>query len=110
MAHYDLTLSGGITGTMWWPQAEGAISFRLDLSREIGRFTEKPTLREALLHVLMEKGGDFQNSVFTADTCLTITARKPDRMKSRTWEITSFPSIADMVNAEVYHSDFTWND
>lgn len=106
MTHYDLTLSGGITGTMWMPACQGAVSFKLNLSREIGRFTEKPTLREALSHVLMEKGGDFQDSAYTADTCLTVTARKTNRVKSRTWGITSFPSVADMVNADVYYSDF----
>lgn len=110
MLHYDITLHGGVTGAMWWPVGvAGGKSVRIDLTREEA-LMESPTLRELLDHVLMRQGGDFQGATFTGDTFIEVTSRKADRRHTRSWDITSFPSVADMVSADVYLGDFMGED
>ena len=104
---YDMRLSGGITGKMWWPTgAQGITPINLDLTREAARM-DNPTLRELLLHVLAENGGNFQSSEFTADSFITVTSRKPGQKRWRDWELSVFPSIRDMLNPDVGTYDFT---
>jgi hypothetical protein len=112
MLHYDIKLYGAITGNMWWPVGEPAgKDICISLSNEADRFTDTPTLRDLMLHVITEHGGDFGGDVrFTEDTTITVTSRATGRSRSRDWPITAFPSISDMVAKEVFSGDFTYSD
>jgi hypothetical protein len=108
MLHYDIRLSGAITGALWWPVGVAAgVDISIDVTREAARFTEAPTLRELVLHIIGERGGDFGGDVrLTEDTTLTVTSRSNGRSRSRDWPITAFPSIADCVALEAFSFDF----
>lgn len=108
---YRMRLIGALTGPIWWPS--GAIAGRqidVDLVSEAGRM-DNPTLRELLLHIVHERGGDFQGCDFTSDTEIVITRDRAQRtgfntIRSRYWPITAFKSVADMVKADTYAGDF----
>lgn len=114
MASYKITLSGGVCGKLWMPAMTGGMDINVNLSREIDRFTDKPTLRELLLHVLMEHGGDFQSASFTVNTDIVVSREVVTsdrrRMVSRTWSIGAFKSVTDLVDPDAYSSDFYPND
>lgn len=107
-------ISGAICGHMWMPAVMGGIPFRQNLRGHWGildRFTEPVSFREAFDHVLMEKGGDFQDSKFTADTCVTIIRRRvtaPGKYELHVWEreLSALKDCADLVNADAYTGDF----
>lgn len=96
------TLEGSLVGSIWMPAIEASKPFMVDLDRERHRFTERPSFRELLLHILMEEGGDFQNPSFGIDTTVTVTGCKTVGKKqvrtSKTYELTDFPSVNDLVD------------
>lgn len=106
-------LSGGICGALWWPVGHTCGKpFRLDLRGPFGvmdRFTEPATFADALNHVLMREGGDFQNAQFTADTVIRIERRRqdaPGRYSVHVREIEVANIDPDLVNDSAYTSDF----
>jgi hypothetical protein len=81
-----------------------------------GFFTrlEQPSFRDALLHLLMEEGGDFQDAAFTADTVFRIERRRQTDKgyEVHVWEreIGQLPDCADLVHADAYTYDFMGED
>jgi hypothetical protein len=114
MAQYDIALQGGLCGNIWWPNARCGKDISIDLSRKIGRFTDKPTMRDLLLHVLMERGVDFQTARFTEDTEIVVTREKQSdnrrSTQSRYWPITAFKSVSDLVEKDTFTADFCNED
>lgn len=108
-SHYSYRLQGALTGSTWWPTgAHCGFTIDYNLNRECGRITPADglTLRDALLFLLGEHGGDFQGAEFTEDTFLTVTRYSNGQRSSRDWSITAFPSVSDLVAKDVYSSDF----
>lgn len=107
-------ISGAICGHTWMPAAMGGIPFRQNLRGHwgiLGRFTEPVGFREAFDHVLMEKGGDFQDSRFTSDTRVVVIRRRmtaPGKYELHVWEreLSALKGCADLVNTEVFAGDF----
>lgn len=107
-------LSGGICGDLWMPAVLGGKPIRTNLRGPFGifdRFTEPASFRDALLLLLSEEGGDFQNPSFTADTRITIVRRKVEgngrySLHVREREIHQITDCADLVNGEAYTGDF----
>ena len=105
-----ISLAGHLVGSIWMPAMECSQYISADLTREQERFTEKPTLRELLLHILMEHGGDFRSASFSRETTITLETTQPRkdgkgyRTRRRCYELTQFPTVADLVdvNAEVF--------
>jgi hypothetical protein len=114
MTHYEISLRGGLCGRIWMPATLAGMDLSVDLSREIDRFTDKPTLRELLLHVLCEHGGDFQSASFTCDTEIVVRRETLSdgrrKVVSRSWPITAFKSVSDMVEADVFTGDYCSDD
>lgn len=108
----SLKFSGGITGTMWMPSCQGGIDVADDLDSRRSRMCGpgRVTLRGLMLHLIMERGGDFQNSMFTADSEIEVCSLKNGRRRYRSWPITAFLSIADMVAEDVYMCDFYFEE
>lgn len=96
--HVEITISGYVVGPIWWPCGQECYKpFRYDLSREDARFTEPGTLRDHVLRITND--GDFQGCEI-ADGILTATTHRPNRKKSRNFDLTIFPSIADCVKTD----------
>jgi len=102
---YQLRLVGGLTGTMWMPACPGAVKVDVNLNREAARMDD-PTLRDLCLHLIAEKGGDFQDTRFTGDTYIEISRvrvrQSLARRHSRLWELTKFKSVADMIAVDIH--------
>ena len=112
-------LVGGICGSLWMPAIDGGIEFSTDLRDQFDRMagTGPTTFRDALLHVLMANGGDFQNPKFTGDTRLVVTRTCPDRSdfrrtRTKEWMLSEVTrgDIADLVNNEIYVNDFVGDE
>jgi hypothetical protein len=104
---------GGLCGHIWMPNAKCGMDFTDDLHARFNRFSDKSgaTFRDALLSAQNEKGGDFRNPSFTADTVLIIKrARtiKPNHYETRIREIavSELPYCGDLVDTETYSYDF----
>jgi hypothetical protein len=100
----DISISGYLVGGMWWPAGvTGYKRVAYSVTREDGRFSEPGTLRDHVLHLLMEQGGDFQGAEL-AHAEIIVTAEKISdsrhTIKRRYFPITMFPSISDCVNAD----------
>ncbi len=111
MVNVSIVLRGGITGAMWWPVGvPGTVAIKADISRERERIWSpdgsRATLRDVLGLILTERGGDFSGSEFTADSYLEVTISKAGRTRSRFWELSAFPSVSDIVNADIHTHDF----
>lgn len=113
-------LSGGICGDLWMPQVLAGKPIRKSLRGPWGimdRFagSDPVSFAEALDHLLMEDGGDFQNAKFTADTRITIVRKRSDgngRYSLHVWEreISAIRDCADLVNADAFTGDFLGED
>lgn len=103
-----ITISGYVVGPIWWPAGAecyvGPVTFDgtdyearcVDSSRP-GEPVHL-TLREHVLAMLREHGGDFQHCEL-ADGMLTIERRRSGAFRHvRTFELSMFPSIADLRN------------
>ncbi len=107
-------ISGAICGHMWMPDSMGGKPFRKSLRGTWGilsRFTEPASFRDALLLLLSEEGGDFQDAQFSADTCLTIVRKRTIapykyEVHVRERELADLKDCADLINAEAFTSDF----
>lgn len=106
---YGITLWGALTGPIWWPVGEMAAK-KVRWEFPAGR----RTLREHLLGFMAAEGGDFQWCKFTGDSHIVIDAINvgPKRFRTyrRTWDLTSFKSIADLIDADVFENDFNMEE
>jgi hypothetical protein len=106
---YSAVVDGAIVGHLWMP-AEIAGTMRVfNLRRDaFDRFADKrgATFRDALLHILAEHGGDFQDAKFSADTVIRVTRRNGNHLygswHAKERELAQIPGLADLVNPEVY--------
>lgn len=109
---YPIRLTGGLIGPIWWPSGRVCCALiTLDLRHEASRSLDRNvTLRELLLSIQTERGGDFQHCQFTGDTELTISrTKRTERMTTTTqctWKLTSFKSVSDLVAGDQYSSDY----
>jgi hypothetical protein len=105
-------ISGGICGHMWMPDALAGRPIQKDLRGPWGimdRFTSPASFRDALLLLLMEEGGDFQDPAFTADTVIRIERWANDgagKYRVHVWEREIGQLHQDLVNDAAYTSDF----
>lgn len=107
-------ISGGICGSMWMPAVTGGIPFRVSLKGPFGlmeRFAEPASFRDALSSLLSEKGGDFQDPHFTADTRIVVIRKRhngPAHYDVHVWEreLTDLPTVVDFVDVEHFTGDF----
>jgi hypothetical protein len=110
-------LRGAITGDMWMG-GRGAILVDVRLSRNehepFADYLERGMTRESLDSVLARHGGDFQGPRFTEDTMLTIESRSHTRhtsvTRARSVALVDLPSVADLVEADIYVTDFMGED
>lgn len=110
-------ISGAICGALWWPAgALAGTPVNINLERERHRFADRAglTFRDMLLHVLAEKGGDFQGAEFSADTVIRVERVKVEgsmrTVHVREREISQIKGCDDLVNAEAYAGDFFGED
>ena len=93
---------GGIIGPIWLPGPECWKPVNVSYDRAQG------PLREMALRAIDDE--DFQTCRLTGDSVLRITREKRDngRMTSRSrwWNLTAFPSIADCVAADKFIPDW----
>lgn len=117
MSKYELEsvrINGAICGHMWMPNSMGSSGYRqVDVENVLARFSDSSdaTMRDVVLHTLMENGGDFQDARFAADTDIVITrVRRLGTMNhathSRVIPLAKWADCADLVHADVYASDF----
>jgi len=117
MADFKTTeayISGGICGHLWMPAVMAGKTTRKSLRGPFGimdRFTEPASLRDALLLLLSEDGGDFQDAAFTADTRIVVIRKRndgPGRTTVHVWEreLPEISSLSDLVNLDAYTGDF----
>lgn len=105
-------LSGAICGRMWMPANMGGLPINATARGPWGFWDKGDSFRDALLSLLTRKGGDFQDSRFTADTVIkmemTIPSGSPYRWSVRTREfpVAALRDCADLVNPDAYTSDF----
>ena len=107
-------ISGGICGHLWMPSALAGQTIRKSLRGPFGimdRFTEPASFRDALLSLLCEDGGDFQDARFTADTEIVIIRERVigngrRELHTRTRTIAELADCADLVDAEHCTGDF----
>lgn len=109
-------LSGAVCGPIWWPV--GAMCgrpLRKDLRGTWGfmpRDGQQWSFHDALLSLLSQEGGDFQNAQFAADTVIVIVRKKffaPGRYAFHRREIEIAKLAPDLV-ADAYSSDFMGED
>lgn len=119
LKHRTYRIRGGITGDMWWPVGvPGARELDARLSRnEHEPFTAHIAhgeLRDSLDTLLGREGGDFKGARFTGDTMITICHVRdsgPRRnVRERSFALADMPSLADLVEADIYVTDFMGED
>lgn len=102
---YDMTIQGGVTGAMWWPtgvRAGRSFSISARDMDSLDARMDSPSLRELLLHVLSDEGGDYQGAEFTSDAVLTVRGVA----RTREWPLTAFPSVRDLIAVDTFAGDF----
>lgn len=105
-------VSGSIVGSLWMPSVEGGILFNGNLRQQFNRYVDKSgaTFRDALLSMLNENGGDFQNPQFSADTVIRVERRHVERpgvytMHIHERELSELRDCADLVNSDALTGD-----
>ena len=94
----EIRITGYVVGPIWWPVGEECYkAFTYNVTNEKKRWSEPGTLREHVLAITND--GDFQGCEI-ADGTLEVTIYKPNRSRSRTFDLTLFPSIADCVKTD----------
>ena len=95
--NYSISLSGYLVGPIWWPSEECYKRFDYNLTDEESRWSEPGTLRDHVLAITND--GDFQHCEI-ADGILEITTYKTNRRRSRIFDLSMFPSIADCIKSD----------
>ncbi len=96
---------------MWLPAIMGGKPHRQNARGTWGFYSKGDTFREALNHILMRDGGDFQNALSPLiRSCALNVARRSamDHTRVHVWEreISDLPDCKDLVNPDHYVSDF----
>lgn len=104
---YNMVLRGQLRGPIWWPAGRTFTKdLDIDLGRYAARFDRGVTLRQLLLSIQMEQGGDFQSCDFTAETEIIVSSDTGvhngyRNMRYRYWPITAFKSVHDLVEGGI---------
>ncbi len=117
MRKYETTsveVSGAICGEIWQPGVGMCgTPHSFDVSRRLARFADASdaTMRDVILHELMERGGNFQDARFSADTVVCVTRTRREKSgavstHSRAVLLSAWPDCSDLVYADAYASDF----
>lgn len=116
MAIIDITLHAAFAGDLWQgcEGRSGVQSF--DLSSYRRRICDstnpnyRATLNDVIDSILAGHGGDFVNAKLCANAVIVVTCRKlmgrGSYTRTRIWDITSFPSIAEFVDIDAWSNDF----
>lgn len=104
----EISIRGYLVGPIWWPVGEECWKdLCYDVLREEGRFSEPPTLRDHLNHLVAELGGDFQGCSIAQGELIIRTSRRDSAgatiTRTRAWPLDRFPSAKDYC-----HSDPDW--
>ena len=106
-------IHGALCGHIWMPAVKATLPITENLHARFNRFSNKAgaTFRDALLSTLSERGGDFQDASFTADTSLVITRQRfitnrQFETKVREIPVSELPDCADLVDEETYSFDY----
>jgi hypothetical protein len=105
-------VSGAICGHMWIPQSMGGLPHQFDLRGSINRFSDSRgcSFRDILLHELIERGGDFQDARFAADTIVRVEriAIDGNMRHVHVWEhqVSALPDCDDLIHADTYSGNF----
>lgn len=106
-------VSGAIVGRMWMPDVVAGIAHQFNVRDRIARFSDPSgaTFRDILLSELTERGGDFQDARFSADTVIRVERRRVDGPGNYTvhvWEreVASLPDCDDLVHPDTFAGDF----
>ena len=106
-------VSGAMCGNTWMPGSLAGYPHQFNIRARLARFSDAhgATFRDILLSELTEKGGDFQNARFAADTVIRVERRcvtAPGKYTVHVWEreVASLPDCADLVNTDAYSGDF----
>lgn len=112
MQERTIQLHGAIVGTIWQPGV-GMCARHLSTRLERVQARDVSQVRRDLYDMIADvlyRDGDFQSAALSADSWIEITDVKhgAGRRESRTRmiDVTALPSIADLVDQEVYASDF----
>jgi hypothetical protein len=107
----SVRLDGAICGYTWMPQSMAGIPTHANLQSEAARLATPPdSMRDILLHVLMEKGGDFQDARFSADTLIIVghhwQSGPVSKSHARYVRVADWPGCEDLIHADADSSDF----
>lgn len=104
----SVDLNGGFCGSNWMPGCDCRLPISDDLQSRFSRITGgRVSFRDALLSLQNEKGGDFQNPSFTADTTITIKRSNGKYTHVRHIEIADLPECGDLVNLDAFTYDYS---
>lgn len=104
-------MRGGFCGSNWMPGCDCRLEVSDDLQSRFGRITGgRVTFRDALMSLLNEKGGDFQNASFTADSTITIKRSNGKFSHVRHIEIATLTDCGDLVNPDSFTYDYSDED
>lgn len=111
MKTVSATMNGGFCGSNWMPGCDCRLEVSDDLQSRFGRITGgRVSFRDALMSLLTEKGGDFQNPSFTADSTITIKRSNGNFSHVRHIEISSLNDCEDLVNLDSFTYDYSSED
>ena len=106
-------INGSICGHLWMPQVPAGYPAKsFDIERESARFTSPPeSLRDVALHILTERGGDFQDAAFSEDTLVIVTHNWKSgpvrKSHSRHVRLADWANCQDLVHEGTDSSDFS---
>ena len=93
-------ISGYMVGPIWRPAGEECYKHVTHSCHDQDKLWSEPgTLRDHMEALSMREGGDFQHCQLAVGE-LTLTIRKPNRTRSRTFPLSMFPSIADYLRED----------
>ena len=108
MKTVSVNLNGGFCGSIWWPACDSRLEISDNIQSRFARITGgRVSFRDALLSLLNERGGDFQNPSFTADTTITFKRSNGRFHHVREIEIASLPDCQDLVNSDSFTYDYS---
>lgn len=102
--------SGAIVGNLWAPNVCAGSYLQVNLRGQFDRMCGGNSFRDVLLLILAEKGGDFRNAHFGADSVIRVERRRIDGAGKYTvhvWErgIGQLPDCDDLVASDDFTAD-----
>lgn len=98
-------ISGGICGTMWMPEAKAGFPYRQDLRGPWGCYQKGDSFEDIARSVILNKGGDFRDARFTADTVIRIERTRIDAPGRYDTHVVEIPMPSSWTDADCYTSD-----